>query len=265
MVSQGKKEEAARLYEQASKVNPDDYQSLALVSGVYDSLGRSAEAQGARHRCLEIVERHLSLHPDDARALYLGAGILCQLGNRGRGIEWAERSLAMDPNDSTILYNVACVYSGIGEIERAIDCLEKSITSGMGQREWIENDTDLDPLRTSPAFRRLWTAETLSALGSNAGYVALSYQVYALTGSTLAVGRLALAELVPLLTLTLLGGALAAAAPPASVDVTRSGDIALHATPAPTTRNADHSAQAPEVVAPPENESCVVVAFPTNG
>ena len=39
--------------------------------------------------------------------------------------------------------------------------------------------------------------------------MALSYQVYALTGSTLAVGLLALVELVPLLTLTLLGGALA--------------------------------------------------------
>jgi TolB-like protein/Flp pilus assembly protein TadD len=155
MFSQGKKEEAARLYEQASKVNPDDYQSLALVAGVYDSLGRGADAQGARRRCLEIVERHLSLHPDDARALYLGAGILCQLGNRARGVEWAERSLAMDPNDSTILYNVACVYAGIGEIERAIDCLEKSITSGMGQREWIENDTDLDPLRNHPRFQAL--------------------------------------------------------------------------------------------------------------
>ena len=68
---------------------------------------------------------------------------------------------------------------------------------------------DFGPLRGSPAFRRLWTAETLSELGSRAGYVALSYQVYALTGSTLAVGLLALVQLVPLLTLTLLGGALA--------------------------------------------------------
>ncbi|MDX6518323.1 MAG: hypothetical protein QOF50_1169, partial [Gaiellaceae bacterium] len=39
--------------------------------------------------------------------------------------------------------------------------------------------------------------------------VALPYQVYLLTGSTLLVGMLAFVELVPLLTLTLVGGALA--------------------------------------------------------
>ena len=68
---------------------------------------------------------------------------------------------------------------------------------------------DLGPVRESAAFRRLWLAETVSFVGAEAGYVALSYQVYALTGSTLAVGLLALGELVPMLTVTLLGGALA--------------------------------------------------------
>ena len=40
-------------------------------------------------------------------------------------------------------------------------------------------------------------------------FVAIPYQVYALTGSSLAVGLLGSAELVPVLTLGLLGGALA--------------------------------------------------------
>jgi MFS family permease len=46
-------------------------------------------------------------------------------------------------------------------------------------------------------------------LGGQFVLVALPYQVYQLTGSTLLVGMLALVELVPLLTLTLVGGALA--------------------------------------------------------
>ena len=66
-----------------------------------------------------------------------------------------------------------------------------------------------DAARESPAFRRLWLAQSASFIGSEVGYVALSYQVYALTGSTLAVGLLALTELVPMLTMTLVGGALA--------------------------------------------------------
>jgi serine/threonine protein kinase/Flp pilus assembly protein TadD len=155
MFSQGKKEDAARLFEQASRVNPEDYQSVALVSSVYDSLGRKTEAQEARRRTLQIIERHLGLHPDDPRALYLGAGALCELGERVRGVEWADRALSLDPNDPSVLYNVACVYSGLGEADKAIDCLEKSITSGMGQKEWIENDSDLDPLRDHPRFQAL--------------------------------------------------------------------------------------------------------------
>jgi MFS family permease len=68
---------------------------------------------------------------------------------------------------------------------------------------------DWSPLRTSPSFRRLWLAQTVSFIGSEIGYVALTYQVYQLTGSTLAVGLLSLAQLVPLLTLTVVGGAFA--------------------------------------------------------
>jgi MFS family permease len=68
---------------------------------------------------------------------------------------------------------------------------------------------DLTPLRASPDFRRLWLAQAVSFLGSEIGLVTVSYQLYRLTGSTLAVGLLSLAQLVPLLTLTILGGAFA--------------------------------------------------------
>jgi MFS family permease len=68
---------------------------------------------------------------------------------------------------------------------------------------------DARPLRSSAAFRRLWLGEGLSQIGSDLSFVVLSYQVYQLTGSTLAVGLLAVARLVPLLTLTLVGGTIA--------------------------------------------------------
>jgi MFS family permease len=68
---------------------------------------------------------------------------------------------------------------------------------------------DVTPLRRYPAFRRLWFAQGISFIGSEVAFVALAYQVYQLTGSTLAVGLIALTHLVPLLTLTLIGGAIA--------------------------------------------------------
>ena len=68
---------------------------------------------------------------------------------------------------------------------------------------------DLAPLRTSPAFRRLWLAQGVSFIGTEIAEVALAYQMYRLTGSTLAVGLISLTHLVPLVTLTVIGGALA--------------------------------------------------------
>lgn len=68
---------------------------------------------------------------------------------------------------------------------------------------------DLSPLRTSREFRLLWTGQVVSFLGSQITYVAVMYQVYALTRSSLAVGLVALCELVPLLTMSFVGGALA--------------------------------------------------------
>jgi MFS family permease len=68
---------------------------------------------------------------------------------------------------------------------------------------------DVTPLRRYPAFRRLWFAQGVSFIGTEIAEVALAYQMYQLTGSTLAVGLISLTHLVPLLTLTVIGGALA--------------------------------------------------------
>jgi serine/threonine protein kinase/Flp pilus assembly protein TadD len=153
--AEGKLEEAARLFEEACRVNPDDYQSPSLLGGVYDGLGRPADAKEAYRRALLLSEKHLQLHPDDARAVYMGAAALSQLGDRPGSIEWADRALAMDPEDAGVLYNVACVYALLGETEKAMTTLEKSVDCGIGQREWVENDPDLASLRDHPRFKTL--------------------------------------------------------------------------------------------------------------
>src|SRR5580704_5484307 len=71
---------------------------------------------------------------------------------------------------------------------------------------------DLSPLRRAPEFRRLYAAQAASTAGSMITFVALPYQAYQLTRSSLVVGLLSFAELVPLVAAALLGGVLADAA-----------------------------------------------------
>lgn len=68
---------------------------------------------------------------------------------------------------------------------------------------------DIQPLRESPDYRRLWIGDALSGIGGQFTRVAVPVQVYALTHSSFAVGMLGLASAVPLLTFGLLGGAVA--------------------------------------------------------
>jgi MFS family permease len=68
---------------------------------------------------------------------------------------------------------------------------------------------DVGPLRRRRDFRLLFIGQGVSFFGSEITYVAIPYQAYRLSGSSLVVGLLGLAELAPLLAAAFIGGALA--------------------------------------------------------
>lgn len=68
---------------------------------------------------------------------------------------------------------------------------------------------DIGPLRRHRDFRLLYAGQLVSFFGSMITSVAVPYQAYALTHSPLAVGLFGIVQLVPLLILAFLGGALA--------------------------------------------------------
>lgn len=68
---------------------------------------------------------------------------------------------------------------------------------------------DAQPLKHSRDFRSLYIGSTFSFMGTHITFVAVPFQVYEITGSSLAVGLIGLCELIPLLTLSLVGGAIA--------------------------------------------------------
>lgn len=67
---------------------------------------------------------------------------------------------------------------------------------------------DIAPLRQVPGYRRLFAGMFFAQAGRQLTVVAVPFQVFQLTGSTLAVGLLGLAQVVPLLLVSVIAGAL---------------------------------------------------------
>ncbi|MET8330402.1 MFS transporter [Streptomyces sp. NPDC005181] len=68
---------------------------------------------------------------------------------------------------------------------------------------------DLTPLRTSPDYRRLWFGNTVSWIGQGMTALAVSLQVYDITGSAFSVGLIGFCSFLPLVVFGLYGGAIA--------------------------------------------------------
>jgi len=153
--ARGEFDRAARLFEEAVKVRPDDYQVLMILTSVYRSLKDEKRYQAALMTGVERVERHIELNPNDIRALYMGGSALMHLGETLRGEELVMRALSLDPDNPGTLYNVACFFSLSGKTDRAINCIDRALKNGFAHKEWIEHDSDLDPIRSEPRFQEL--------------------------------------------------------------------------------------------------------------
>ena len=83
-------------------------------------------------------------------------------------------------------------------------------TPASRRQRWLQLAiVDITPLRRHRDFRLLFSARLVSFFGSMITTVALPFQVYSLTHSTLLVGSLGLVELAALVVFAMLGGALA--------------------------------------------------------
>src|SRR4051794_12632840 len=93
---------------------------------------------------------------------------------------------------------------------------------------WRRIVADTTPLRENPDYRRWWFGYSVSFTGTQLTQFAIPYQVYLLTHSSLAVGAVGIVVIVPLITMGLIGGAIADATDRRRLTlITSSGLLAL--------------------------------------
>jgi tetratricopeptide (TPR) repeat protein len=153
--AQGEFAEGAKLFERACVLRPEDFQAPHFLAQCYVGLGMMDEARAMYRKARKLIDERLELNPDDARAAQLGAGVAANLGEADAAVDYAQRALKVNPDDPLLLYNICCMYSLLGKPDDALDCLEKAVDKGYGQKDWVQHDTDLVPLRELPRFKTI--------------------------------------------------------------------------------------------------------------
>ncbi len=137
----GRLREAAAMFEEAARKNPEDCASLCLLLTVYGGLGERDKLVPTARRAAAAVERRLRQDPDELRALSLAGGVYLQLGDRERALRCLDRCLELYPDQLQTLYNTACAYAQMDKA-RALDVLDRAVATGRGCRAWFEHDND---------------------------------------------------------------------------------------------------------------------------
>jgi len=76
-------------------------------------------------------------------------------GELQRGEHAIREAHRLDPNDSTHVYNLACVAALKGRTGEALSHLQQAFDMGFDNYRLIESDSDLDAVRSQPAFEKL--------------------------------------------------------------------------------------------------------------
>ena len=152
---QGRFDKAIDLFKKASRVNPADFQSLAYLAFIYQSIGQIEKMKPVLKEAFQKVEYQLALNPDDSRAIYLGAGVLIRMGDTPRAMEWVKQLAATERDEPYLLYGIACLYSMTGKVEESIYYLKKAVAAGFAHRQYLEKDSDFDPIRSHPEYKIL--------------------------------------------------------------------------------------------------------------
>lgn len=103
-------------------------------------------------RFLEALEKR---SPNHVRVLQALGDLYTQTGRVEKGLDVDLRLSRLAPADGTVWYNLACSHALTGSKDDAFAALEKAVLTGYDGYDWMQEDSDLESLRSDPRFAAL--------------------------------------------------------------------------------------------------------------
>ena len=153
--------QAVPYFEKAVSVMETDWHNSLLLTTCYQSLNDKTQLHRVAKITLERSERAIAKDPTNGQALAAGAQALLVIGEQERAFDWIRRALLLDPDNLVMRYNLACTFArDLDNHDKALDLLEpffERVNSNSHMRH-IEVDPDVDPIRESPRFKKIFGA-----------------------------------------------------------------------------------------------------------
>lgn len=112
----------------------------------------------AKRVALALARRLLDLYPDRADTLHWAGHAELLDEKPARAEVLLEAALSLGSQDPDILYDLACARALAGDRDRALERLREAVRMGFRNWNWLEQDPDLEQVRSDPRFVELLRA-----------------------------------------------------------------------------------------------------------
>jgi eukaryotic-like serine/threonine-protein kinase len=137
--------EAAAAYEQATKLDPQQYVTWGNLAEARYYEGKKDEATQAYRKAAELAGEQLKVNPKDTDVLSDAAEYYAMLGDRKQALLFLEKSLQYGHSEKELLFTAAEVYNELGETGLALEWLTRAVQAGYSPTKF----------RDFPAFQNL--------------------------------------------------------------------------------------------------------------
>ncbi|MHC4416843.1 MAG: DJ-1/PfpI family protein [Planctomycetota bacterium] len=151
-------ERTARYMEYRWEPDPQAAADYAYLNPHLDEHGRARQQadiyreQESWSRAAGIYRELVTQDPQDAASWYGLGLVLHRMGRHGEAAPAHKRAAELTWYPHRAYYNLACAYAMLGERDKALDALSSAIAAGFANRQWIEQDSELDGIRDDPRF-----------------------------------------------------------------------------------------------------------------
>ncbi|MFI5263947.1 MAG: TIR domain-containing protein [Candidatus Kapaibacterium sp.] len=150
--STGHYQEARDSLEQSLRMRPDFYSNIADLELIYTALGETELAEAKRHSLREMLPSYLLRFPEDSRAHMVYAICLSKNGQIAEAKVQANKAVELEAGDPLMMYNCSCFFAQLGDVRESVKTLKDAIAAGYENYDWIERDSDLDPIRNDSEY-----------------------------------------------------------------------------------------------------------------